>query len=131
MLSREHEGGHRQALPAATPALTRAPRQDPQIMGKLTYGNDFEVEIDDRTLAHLQLVIGLKMRRSEGFFFSWTESADQGNGRTTLWLSPAIPLAFTYFGGRPATINREWLETLTLSSNSSQGLQLTPESLSG
>ncbi|MDQ1597462.1 MAG: hypothetical protein QOI70_886, partial [Microbacteriaceae bacterium] len=32
-----------------------------------------------------------------------------------------------YNGGRMPKINREWLEALTLSSNSSQGLQLTEE----
>jgi hypothetical protein len=34
---------------------------------------------------------------------------------------------FRYNGGRQPKINKEWLEALTLSSNSAQGLQLTEE----
>lgn len=96
-------------------------------MGKLLYGQAIEVVFDDRVLAHLQLVIGLKLRRDESFFFSWRDEQAIGDGRSVIWLDPAIPLVFRYNGGRMPKINREWLEALTLSSNSSQGLQLTEE----
>jgi hypothetical protein len=96
-------------------------------LGKLLYGPTIEVIFDDRVLAHLQLVIGLKLRRSESFFFSWRDEQGVGDGRSAIWLDPAIPLVFRYNGGRMPKINREWLEVLTLSSNSAQGLQLTEE----
>ena len=32
-------------------------------MGKLTYDHSLSVDFDDRTLAHLQIVIGMKLRR--------------------------------------------------------------------
>ena len=96
-------------------------------MGKLLYGAGTEINFDDRVLAHLQLVIGLKLRRREGFFFSWRDEQSTGDGRSVIWIDPAIPLIFRYNGGRMPQINREWLETLTLSSNSAHGLQLTEE----
>ena len=100
-------------------------------MGKLTYGPLGDVHFDDRVLAHLQLVIGLKLRRDESFFFSWIEDAATSEalgGRRAIWLDQSIPLAFHYAGGTMPKINREWLEILTISSNSPQGLQLTSES---
>ncbi|MHB1234281.1 MAG: DUF7882 family protein [Microbacteriaceae bacterium] len=96
-------------------------------MGKLLYGSTMEIDFDDRVLAHLQLVIGLKLRRRESFFFSWKNEQEAGSGHSAIWLDPAIPLVFRYHGGRMPTINRAWLEVLTLSSNSSHGLQLTEE----
>ena len=96
-------------------------------MGKLIYGQTIEVVFDDRVLAHIQLVIGLKLRRDESFFFSWRDEQSVGDGRSVIWLDPSIPLVFRYNGGHMPKINREWLEALTISSNSSQGLQLTEE----
>jgi hypothetical protein len=96
-------------------------------VGKLLYGSSLEVVFDDRVLAHLQLAMGQKLRRREGFFFSWRDEASEGNGRSTLWLEPSIPLVFRYNGGRMPTVNREWLEILVASANSAQGLQLTDE----
>jgi len=42
-------------------------------MGKLTYDSTLTVDFDDRVLAHLQLVIGAKLRRAESFYFSWRD----------------------------------------------------------
>jgi hypothetical protein len=96
-------------------------------LGKLLYGPTIEIIFDDRVLAHLQLVIGAKLRRGESFFFSWRDEQSVGDGRSTIWLDPAIPMVFRYNGGRMPKINREWLELLTHSSNSASGLQLTEE----
>ena len=97
-------------------------------MGKILYGDSgIEVVFDDRSMAHLQLVIGAKLRRNEGFFFAWKDDPSVGDGRSSIWLSPAIPLYFRYSGSKPVTINREWLEILTLSANSSAGLTFTAE----
>ena len=96
-------------------------------MGKLVYGDGFEINLDDRVLSHLQIVMGLKLRRKEGFFFSWSETVANGSGRVSVWIDPSVPLVFRYRGGRLPSVNREWLTVLTASSNSSAGLQLTPE----
>lgn len=96
-------------------------------MGTLSYGGEFIVDFDDRTLAHLQIVIGKKLRRGEGFYLSWKDDSRVGNGRTTIWLHPSIPLVYKYFGSRMPALNRNWIAELTVSANSPGGLQLVPE----
>lgn len=96
-------------------------------MGTLIYGHDHEIALDDRALTHLQIAIGLKLRRREGFFFSWNEPGTNTQRRCSIWIDPAIPLLFEYEDTASAQINRDWLEQLTQSSNSSRGLQLLPE----
>ena len=97
-------------------------------MGKILYGDSgIEVIFDDRAMAHLQLIIGAKLRRGESFFFSWKDDPSVGDGRSSIWLSASIPLYFRYSGSKPVSINREWLEVLTLSANSTVGLQFTTE----
>lgn len=98
-------------------------------MGTLTYGTGQEITLDDRTLAHLQIAIGLKLRRQEGFFFNWNETDTDTERHCAIWIDPGIPLAFRYDGTASAPVNRDWLEQLTLSSNSSRGLQLIPEAV--
>ncbi len=96
-------------------------------MGKLTYGSTVVVDFDDRLLAHLQMVIATKLRRGESFAFSWRDDAAVGDGRTTIWLHPALPLVFKYFGGKQPAINRAWVEALLQTANSSAGLHVVPE----
>ena len=95
-------------------------------MGQLTY-DGFETEFDDRLLAHLHVVIVQKLRRGESFCLSWRDTLGVGGGRSSLWLHPSIPLQFKFYGSKQPVLNREWLAVLTLSSNSSQGLVVTPE----
>ncbi|MFB2582767.1 ATP-dependent DNA ligase [Herbiconiux sp. P15] len=96
-------------------------------MGKLTYDSTMTVDFEDRTLAHLQLVIGAKLRRSEAFFFAWKDDNASGDGRTSIWLHPTIPITFKFYGGRSPSINRAWVDALMQSANSAQGLMLLPE----
>lgn len=96
-------------------------------MGKLTYDSNLTADFDDRVLAHIQLVIGAKLRRGEAFYFTWRDDAQSGGGRSTIWLHPGIPLAYKYFGSRVPSLNREWVEALSLSANSSGGLQVMAE----
>jgi hypothetical protein len=97
-------------------------------LGKLLYGSSrLEVEFDDRVLAHLQLVISTKLRRDEGFFFSWRDDPALGDGRSSIWLETSIPLYFRYSTAQRHNLNREWLEQLTQSANSSAGLSLSTE----
>ena len=96
-------------------------------MGTLTYDSNFTADFDDRVLAHLQVVIGAKLRRGESFYFSWKDDARVGNGRTTIWMHPTVPLVYKYFGSKMPMLNRLWIEALTLSANTAGGLQLVPE----
>jgi len=96
-------------------------------MGKLTYDASLVIDFDDRTLAHLQIVITAKLRRRESFIFSWKDDADIGDGRTTVWLDPTISLVYKFLGGRPPQINKAWIEALTATANSPGGLHLVKE----
>lgn len=96
-------------------------------VGRFSYEGDAKVELDDRVLAHLQVVIGQKLRRSEPFFFTWRNDASLGDGRTTVWLHPQASLVFKFHGSRQPTLNRAWLEALTHTANSGTGLYVVPE----
>lgn len=97
-------------------------------MGTLIYGHDgTSISFGDRFLAHLQLVIGAKLRRRESFFFSWRDDISVGDGRSTIWVDPSIPLYFKYASSNFTDINREWIDVLANSSNSTRGLEFLPE----
>ncbi|WRS30634.1 hypothetical protein U6G28_02795 [Actinomycetaceae bacterium MB13-C1-2] len=97
-------------------------------MGFLIYGGTQEYEFDDRTLAHLKVVLTMKLRLQESFLVSWINPAERGGGRFSIWLSPSIPLAFRFVGGRAPELNRDWIEALTETSNGSRGLVVLSES---
>lgn len=97
-------------------------------MGKILYGGQgIEIEMDDRTMAHLQAVIASKLRRGEGFFLNWKDDRGAGDGHSAAWIAPDIPLFFRYYGGRGIELNRQWLEIMTMGANSNGGLQLGDE----
>ena len=97
-------------------------------MGTLLYGNpSIVITFDDRALMHLQIVISAKLRRRESFIFTWSDSADEGSGRSAIWLDPTSTLYFRYFGSRTPSINRDWIEALMLSANSAGGLVFIAE----
>lgn len=97
-------------------------------MGTLVYGpTNLEISLEDRVLSHLQIVITTKLRRQESFVFSWRDDPSSGDGRTSIWLHPSIPLRFKYVGSRPPAINRAWLEALQASANSVNGLHVIQE----
>lgn len=97
-------------------------------MGTLIYGSHrSEIEIEDRTLAHLKVVILTKLRRSESFALSWSHGVQDGSGRSTIWVHPSISLEFRFFGSRGPSLNREWIDVLLQSANSAEGLRMIPE----
>lgn len=96
-------------------------------MGKLIYNDSVKVDFEDRTLAHLQVVIGTKLRRGETFYFTWREDASVGDGRTSVWLYQAAPLVFRFSGSRRPALNVAWIDALAYTANSSSGLHVVPE----
>ena len=90
----------------------------------LVYHSPTTLMIDDRILAHLQVVIINKLRRRESFTFTWR---DEGGHDSVCWIGPAIGLEFVYSGNRHPLLNREWLELLAGSANSNAGLMVMPE----
>jgi hypothetical protein len=103
-------------------------------MGQFIYGDGpTVVEVEDRALAHLKVVIIAKLRRAEGFAFSWDEPQKLRDsvGRNTVWLHPGISMQFKFFGSRQPALNKQWLEDLMNSANSAGGLHLVPERAAG
>ncbi len=97
-------------------------------MGYLQYGTSgTQIRFDDRTLAHLQIVITAKLRRDESFFFSWLDDPALGDGRSSIWLSTSIPLLFHFSATAGQDVNRDWLDLLSATANSAQGLFLADE----
>jgi len=95
-------------------------------MGFLSYENH-EFEIDDRTLAHLHVVIVNKLRHGQSFALSWRDTPASGGGRTSVWLHPASNIVFHFDGSRTPALNREWLARLADSADSSRGLVIEAE----
>ena len=87
-------------------------------MGMLVYNGRMTLHIDDRVLAHLQVVVINKLRRRESFTFTWDDGAEEA----VCWIGPSIPLEFTYSGNRRPLLNREWLELMAMSANANSGL---------
>ncbi|MFH8251999.1 ATP-dependent DNA ligase [Microbacterium sp. B2969] len=96
-------------------------------MGKFTYEGTVKVDFEDRALAHLMLVIGMKLRRGEPFHFSWKDDVSIGDGRTTVWIHPQCALVYKFYGSRMPQLNRAWIDALMQTANSSTGLYLVPE----
>lgn len=97
-------------------------------MGTIYYGGSATpINIDDRALAHLKVVIATKLRRSESFTVTWRHPDDQPRGRSTIWLHPSIPLRFVFDDPEPTELSREWIEELASSANSSGGITLVAE----
>jgi hypothetical protein len=95
-------------------------------MGILRYHNE-DFELDDRILAHLQVVISTKLRRGENFFFTWHVPASAGSGRHAIWVDNGVPLHITFSGSKVPSLNREWIEAMIVTTATSGGLQLTEE----
>ncbi len=94
-------------------------------MGTLYYGSPgTPIEMEDRALAHLKLLITTKLRREESFTISWAHPSHERRGRSTVWLQPAIPLRFVFDSPEPAEIDQNWLEEMASLAHSTGGLRL-------
>lgn len=96
-------------------------------MGKFSYGsNGREIEIDDRLLTHLKIVMLSKLRRQESFAFSWVSDSEHGSGRVTVWLSPGVELEFAFDDAPSPAINRAWVQALNSTAEHGE-LAMVPE----
>ncbi|WP_336646317.1 DUF7882 family protein [Microbacterium sp. USHLN186] len=101
-------------------------------MGLLYYGgNTVPIEIEDRALAHLKVVIATKLRRHESFTLTWQHPANDPNGRSTIWLHPSIPLRFEFCEPESPQLSAEWIAALANSASTSGGICLLPEDVGG
>ncbi|WP_341935357.1 ATP-dependent DNA ligase [Microbacterium sp. LWO14-1.2] len=97
-------------------------------MGMFIYEGGPRVDIDDRALLHLQLVMAAKLGRGEPFSFSWRNDLSVGGGTSTVWIQPHTSMVFKY--DREVTlgqVNRAWIDALAFTASSPAGLRLTPE----
>lgn len=102
------------------------------LVGTIYYGDGASpIHIEDRTLAHLKVVIATKLRRGESFTLSWRHPEGEPTGRSTVWLHPSIPLRFVFDDPEPTTLSREWVEEMANSANSSGGIMVITEHLEG
>lgn len=98
------------------------------LVGTIYYGDGASpIHIEDRTLAHLKVVIATKLRRGESFTLSWRHPDGEPTGRSTIWLHPSIPLRFAFDDPEPTTLSREWVEEMANSANSSGGIMVVTE----
>lgn len=101
-------------------------------MGWLYYGGSSEpIEIEDRALAHLKVVIATKLRRNESFTLSWQHPAEHPAGRSTIWLHPSIPLRFVFNDAERPELSAEWVTAMANSASSTGGITLLPEHTDG
>ncbi|WP_207770730.1 hypothetical protein [Microbacterium testaceum] len=93
-------------------------------MGQLFYGSDPQpIEMDDRLLQYLQVVLTTKLRRGESFTITWTDTASE-HSRTTLWIQPAISMRFQFSSPESQRLSGGYLRQLADSAALSSGLML-------
>lgn len=94
-------------------------------MGTLYYGAArTPVKIDDRVLAHLKVLAGSKLRRNEPFLLSWSESADEGHGRSSIWVHPNVDLIYRFDGGRAPELDSDLLDAMSKEALSPTGIHI-------
>jgi hypothetical protein len=94
-------------------------------VGYLYYGAGNEpIEMPDRLLAHVKVVIATKLRRNESFTMTWQHPAGTPSGRTTIWLQPAIELRFVFKSPEADRLDSEMLQRFANAASSSAGLVL-------
>jgi hypothetical protein len=99
-------------------------------MGMLFYGAArLPIRLDDRVLAHLKAVATAKMRRGEGFLISWTDSAEVGHGRSSVWVHPNADLHYKFDGNTPPTLDPAILDELNVESIQARGIELADATL--
>ncbi|GAA2882409.1 hypothetical protein [Microbacterium esteraromaticum] len=92
-------------------------------MGTLHYGATGDpIEMPDRILAHLKVLISTKLRRNESFSLSWDRLIDGAVERSSIWLHCSIPLQFQMDAEASKQLDRAYLQQLADQANSSTGV---------
>lgn len=100
-------------------------------MGTFLYGGGASqsVELDDRTLAHLELAISTKLRRGESFAFTLGPHDISGEiGHRVFWMHPTICVQFRFDRDwHRVRINTNWVRDMVLAASTEAGLRVVPE----
>lgn len=92
-------------------------------MGTLHYGATGEaIEMPDRILAHLKVLVSTKLRRNESFSLSWDRLTEGTVERSSIWLHCSIPLQFKMDAEAAKQLDRNYLQQLADQANSSAGV---------
>lgn len=92
-------------------------------MGTLHYGATGEpIEMPDRILAHLKVLVSTKLRRNESFSLSWDRLSDGAVERSSIWLHCSIQLRFQIDAEAAKQLDRTYLQQLADQANSSTGV---------
>ena len=92
-------------------------------MGSLYYGASTEpIDMPDRLLAHVKVVLATKLRRGESFTLTWRHPDDAPAGRSTIWVQPAIPLRFVFESPENEKLDSNLLTEMARAASSSAGL---------
>lgn len=92
-------------------------------MGFFVFDDTRAIPLDDRVLAHLQIVIIDKLRRHEAFALN----LNTDRAMVTMWLTCYTPLQFVYEGNRQPRINWRWVDLLAAEAGFTGMLELLPE----
>lgn len=87
------------------------------------------IRIEDQLLSHLKSVATAKQRRGEGFLLSWSDSAEVGRGRSSVWIHQMTDLHYKFEDGTPVKIDMALLEELNLESTRPRGIELSEATL--
>ena len=92
-------------------------------MGYLYYGSESQpIEFSDRVLAHIRVLATSKLRRGESFTMTWHHPSGAGEGRTSIWLQPAIPLKFVFDSADAQQLDPEYLQKLAREASTGTGV---------
>ena len=93
-------------------------------MGTLRYDpSNPAIELPDRVLQHLHIVVARKLREQQRIAVSIISEKTEP---IQVWLDARIPIVITYATGVATTINQKWLAELE-ATFANAVLQLTPE----
>jgi hypothetical protein len=97
-------------------------------VGYLYYGSETQpIEFPDRVLAHIRVLATSKLRRGESFTMTWHHPTDDGEGRTSIWMQPAIPLKFVFDSAEAQQLDPEYLQKLAREASTGNGVLIEPE----
>jgi hypothetical protein len=119
---------------AAEPKLSVV-QNGAKTVGALIYGVAPAIEMNDRALRHIQVVMIQKLRRNESFAFNWDAEPDVGADLAsedgvhgTIWISHSSQLYFRYDGPRNShQLNPGWIDLLMRATYKADGLSVIPE----
>jgi hypothetical protein len=86
---------------------------------------DITLPIEDRALAHLQVVITGKLRRHEPLLL--THLKEEQGSRITVWVHPTQLVAFHYDQAAMLALNRHWVKQMTEHLERTEALELLDE----